>query len=525
MLQTDTPEQLTYENGLLILTVLGGVKLEGLDRLRITLKAQLPDSPRPPIRHNLDLYNDTQVEKLIRKIAERMETGTSVVSASLSELTEELELYRIEQIKRHQLTEVTAKPLTEGERAAAIEHLQQDNLMQQTIDDMQATGIQGEAGNSMILHIAMTSRKCHDPLSVICLAKSGVGKSYLMERVAACMPDEDKREHTQFTGNAFYYYKREEIRGKVFLIEDLDGAQEVMFPIRELQTKKRISKTVTVKDKSGQLRTVTLVVEGPVSIIGCTTKENVYEDNANRSILIYLDSSKEQDGRVMSYQKQLRAGIIDYVAEHAVQTKLQHMQKALSPVRVINPYAPLIDLPQEMFKPRRTLPLLLSFIEAITFYHQYQREQKAEEGTGEVYIETTPQDIEWGFKLLGETLFRKSDELNGALRSFLELLSTITAKHTLTRFKAADIRQHLRIAPRTLQHYLKELSAYGYLQIIGGKQRTGYEYELCEGTSQQELQAQIDSQIRVVMERIRNAQQKRDTLSADQAKKHSRKKQ
>src|SRR5262249_23116282 len=141
-----------------------------------------------------------------------------------------------------------------------------------------------------------------DPLSVICLAKSGTGKSFLMEKVAACVPGEDTREHTQFTGNSFYYYKREEIKGKVFLIEDLDGAEAVMFPIRELQTKKRISKTVTVKDKSGQLRTVTLVVEGPVSVIGCTTREKVYEDNANRAILIYLDGSREQDARVMHYQ-------------------------------------------------------------------------------------------------------------------------------------------------------------------------------------------------------------------------------
>lgn len=530
MLQTETSEQLTYDNGLLVLTVLGGVKLEGLDRLRVTLKVSLRDSPRPPIRHNLDLYNDTQVEKLVRKIAERLETGTSVVSASLSELTEELEQYRIGQIKLRQVTEITAKPLTETERAAAIEYLSQDKLMQQTIDDMQAAGIQGEADNSMILYIAMTSRKCHDPLSVICLAKSGTGKSFLMERVAECMPEEDRKEHTQFTGNAFYYYKREEIRGKVFLIEDLDGAQEVMFPIRELQTKKRISKTVTMKDKGGQLRTMTLVVEGPVSVIGCTTKEHVYEDNANRSILIYLDGSKAQDERIMMYQKRLRAGIIDFSTEQALQTKLQNLQRALEPVKIINPYAPLIDLPQELFKPRRTLPLLLSFIEAITFYHQRQREQKADEGTGEVYIETTPEDIAWGFKLLGETLFRKSDELNGALRGFLEQLRTMAVKQTWDNlpagqagFKAADIRTQLRIAPRTLQYYLKELSAYGYLQIVGGKQRTGYEYELSEATSQQQLQEQINSQVRAIMERIGQVQQQREKVRA-QTKKRSRKK-
>ena len=127
-LQIENPEQIIYNNGLLILTILGGVKLEGLDRLRVTLKIELPDSPQPPLRHNLDLYNDTQVEKLVRRTAERLETGTSIIAASLAELTEQLELYRLQEIKQ-QATEPQAKPLTEGERQTAIENLQAANLM------------------------------------------------------------------------------------------------------------------------------------------------------------------------------------------------------------------------------------------------------------------------------------------------------------------------------------------------------------------------------------------------------------
>ena len=64
---------------------MGGVRLEGLDRMRVTLKVQ---SDHLAIRHNLDLYNDTQVEKLTRKAAERLETGTSVITAALQDLTD-----------------------------------------------------------------------------------------------------------------------------------------------------------------------------------------------------------------------------------------------------------------------------------------------------------------------------------------------------------------------------------------------------------------------------------------------------
>lgn len=47
-LNTSNPESLEYTNELLKQTVLGGIKLEGLDRMRVTLKVELKDSSRPP---------------------------------------------------------------------------------------------------------------------------------------------------------------------------------------------------------------------------------------------------------------------------------------------------------------------------------------------------------------------------------------------------------------------------------------------------------------------------------------------
>lgn len=79
---SSNPSCLIYEHSLLRLTVLGGIKLEGLDRMRATLKVELLESPKPAVRHNLDLYNDSQCEALIRRIASRLEIGTSVIAAS-----------------------------------------------------------------------------------------------------------------------------------------------------------------------------------------------------------------------------------------------------------------------------------------------------------------------------------------------------------------------------------------------------------------------------------------------------------
>ena len=506
---TTNIDALVYKNEILGITVLGGIKIEGLDRMRATLKVELLESARPAVRHNLDLYNDNQLEKFIRKVAERHEIGTGVIEASLAELIENLEEYRIK--KQLEQAEPSYVPPTVSvqEREKATAFLSEPELLKRTGELLQESGIIGESINALILYLSMSSRQCEDPLSVVCLAKSGTGKSYLMERVAACMPKEDLLENTQFTENSFYYFKREEIKGKVFLIEDLDGAESVLYPIRELQSKKRITKTVTVKDKNGQMRTINLIVEGPVSVIGCTTKEKIYEDNANRSILLYLDHSREQDERILDYQKRLKAGLVDKEKEKEIQLALSHVQRLLKPVKIINPYAPLINLPKEVFKPRRTMTLLLNFIESLTYYHQGQRTECVNKETGEVYIESTPEDIKNGFELLKETLFRKSDELSGATRSLFEWLEKWCEERENVPFLSSEIRLVRKVNPRTLQRHLKELVEYDYLIIVGGnRHKGGYQYQLIKGTTRKDIEGVIDHQITAIMKKVEHAHKK-----------------
>lgn len=56
------------------------------------------------------------------------------------------------------------------------------------------------------------------------------------------------------------------------MIEDLDGAENVLYPLRELQSKKFITKTLAQKTTTGETKTVYIKVEAPVSVAGCTTQ-------------------------------------------------------------------------------------------------------------------------------------------------------------------------------------------------------------------------------------------------------------
>lgn len=488
---TSHPEQLIYENELLRITILGGIKLEGLDRMRVTLKLELKETSVPPIRHNLDLYNDTQLEKLVRKSADRLEVGTSIVLASLVELTELLEKYRIEKIEENQDDSYKPKELSKKERQEAEDFLKSADLLEKTNELIGKSGVIGEEINRIIMYLIFTSRKTEKPLHVVSLGASGTGKTHLQESVANLIPTEDRIEITTLSENAFYYFGRTDLVHKLILIEDLDGAEGALYPIRELQSKKRITKTISQKSSTGQTKTITLTVEGPVSVAGCTTKEQIYEDNANRSFLLYLDESGEQDGRIMDFQRKLSAGKINHQDQEKAIELLCNCQRILQPIKVVNPYAEQLKLPKEVFKPRRTNNHYLQFIEAVTFYFQKQRAEQVDEATGEVYIETTLEDIQIANELLKDTLLRKSDNLTGACRNYFEVLKTYLLGLKQKTFTNREISLKLRISIATVKRHHLDLYNCGYLKIAKKDRLKGYEYEIVSYEEYQQLQEGI----------------------------------
>lgn len=495
-------EHIGYAYGGIEITVLGGIRLEGLDRMRTTLKIQVEHLS---IRHNLDLYNDTQVEKLVRKVAEKLEIGTSVITAALTDLTDLLEQYRLIEIERTASAgnQNQKKILSEEAQQRARLNLTAPNLMGRTWEDLGKTGIIGEENNRMLMFLIFLSRKLKRPLHIISLGSSGAGKTHLQESVARLVPDEDKVEATALSSMALYYFGRYDLNHKLLLFEDLEGAENAFYAIRELMSKTRITRPIVYKNSKGENRTTMLIVEGPVSIAGCTTKESLYEDNANRSFLIYIDESKEQDEKVMANQRKQSAGKIDITEQQKIIEQFQNMQRMLQPVQIRNPFAESLKIPEEVFKPRRTNAHYLAFVELITFYHQYQREKQYDQETGEEFIETTLEDIAEANKLMKEILLRKSDELNGATRTYLEKLKEYLQANNQTDYTNREIRQYLRIKGTTLRRYHNELLSSGMLRIKQGKKNTGYSYEVVSYEEYTKLHDRINGMLDEIMNKLR----------------------
>jgi predicted transcriptional regulator len=501
-LNTQNPNHYHFDTKHLVINILGGIRFNNLEALRVTLGLQKKGT-QTVLRQSVDLYNDTTVEKLTRKIAERLEIGTSIVRQALDELTTALENHRLETLKEQEInTQPQYKTLTEKEIKEAKAFLEDKNLITNTQEFIGKSGVIGEEVNRLLMYLIFTSRKTNNPLHCISLGSSGAGKTHLQSKVAELIPEEDKIEMTVLSANAFYYFNRTELRGKLILIEDLDGAESVLYPLRELQSKKRITKTVVHKDRNGTTKTIHLTVEGPVSVSGCTTQESIYEDNSNRSFLLYIDESEEQDEKIMNYQRKASAGNINQEEELKTRLCLQNAQRLLKTVTVKNRYAEYLSLPQSVFKPRRTNAHYLQFIEVITFYKQYQKEQKIDEETGEEYIETDIEDIKEANELIKEVLLRKSDILTGQNRNIYESLKQHLEKEAQKTFTNAIVRKLFRMPKSTVQRRLQEWLDEGFIEKKSNKKSKIYWYEIINQDEYNTLEEAINKALAESIDKI-----------------------
>lgn len=515
-LNTTNPNHYIYETKHLKISILGGIRFNNLEALRVTLGIQKIGKEQV-LRQNIDLYNDTSIEKLTRKVAERLEIGTTIVRRDLDQLTNELENYRLQEVEnQNKLYEKQVKVLTDNEIKQAKHFLQTgeapsplgragEGIIQATQELIGKSGVIGEEINRLLMYLIFTSRKTNNPLHCISLGSSGAGKTHLQSKVSELIPEEDKIEMTVLSANAFYYFNRTELQNKLILIEDLDGAESVLYPLRELQSKKKITKTVVHKDKKGTTKTIHLTVEGPVSVSGCTTQESIYEDNSNRSFLLYIDESETQDQKIMTYQRQLSAGKINYEEEHQARELLKNCQRLLKTIAVRNPFAEFLTLPNSVFKPRRTNAHYLQFIEAITFYKQHQKEKHYDTETGEEYIETSIEDIQEANELIKEVLLRKSDTLTGASRNHLENLKEYLKNQNQTQFTNSEIRRNLRVKETTLRRYNNQLLSENYIKKVKNKTVKSYCYEITNPDEYKDLKELINNALQECITKIQLA--------------------
>lgn len=159
-LNITNPHCFTYQTEELLIELLGGVRVDTLDRMRVTIKVTVVNRKHKEylnneelaglsVRHNLDLYNDTQVEKFVRRVAEKLETGSIALTKAIADITSQLEQYRLTQLDKREVRK--EKALSKEEREEAIQFLEQEDLLSKTNEMIGKSGVIGEETNRLLM--------------------------------------------------------------------------------------------------------------------------------------------------------------------------------------------------------------------------------------------------------------------------------------------------------------------------------------------------------------------------------------
>ena len=490
--------------------IMGGINLKVLDRLKATLKvSRLPQlSPVHAYRNTVDLYNDSQIKRYIRESAEKLELGTSDISNMIYSMIEGLETYRLDKRLESTLPKKEEKIyLTIKEQQEAMGYLQDENLLPTISTLLKTAGLIDEEENGLLLFLIFLTRDFENPLHALIHGSSGSGKTNLLKTVINCVPDERVHITTALTENVLFYPPYKEFwKHKILMLEDLDGSISALYVLREFMSSGKISKYTTEMDvTTGEHKQKPLTAEGPICIVGATTKDKIYEDNSNRSYLLHVDETHKHQQNVMDYQNKSAAGLIDTDGIKAVQDVLKNMQRSLDrKIEVRNPFQPELILPRVVFKPLRTNIHYIMLIKAITYLHQHQLEIQQDKN-GKQYVETKLVHIEWANKLCRESLLRKSDQLSGMQRTFFENLKVYLNGEGITEqdnknFFASDVRKALNLHPQMLKRNLKALELLELIEEVNYSKKLGFEYKILEWRDYETIKDSINSMDRILNE-------------------------
>ena len=480
-LNTKNPFKIAYKTETANYYIQGGVS-KLLDSMKVTLVIEHTNT-NYKTRNKLDLYEDKQVEKICKEVAEKLDIRKDQLEADMYRLTDLLDAFREKELlNSNNDNEETADliiPLTTQERQQIESFGKKAQLIQNLNDLLGKAGIVGEEKNRLFLLIIAASYKMPETLHALIQGSSGSGKTRLLKQISDCIPKEKVTKLTRVSDKVLYNYPEKYFINRLLCLEDIDGlSEEAEFAFRELQSNGELNSATSSKLENGQIVAGQKTVKGPIASMACTTRGEIYEDNMSRCFLIAVDESYEQTKRIIHYQNEKAAGQIDQRKEQEVKRFIQNFIRELRPYEVLNPYANKIHLPEEAHKIRRLNDLFQSFVKMITVLNQYQRKKDERHR-----LITEISDMETAIEIMFESIVLKVDELDGSLRQFYENLKSYlkknyTGSHDKVEFGLLEVRQALHISKTQLFRYINDLTELEYIRQSGGHANRGFRYRI-----------------------------------------------
>jgi len=429
-----------------------------------------------------DLYSAKSRSGFAFHAAQRLDLPQPKLEDDLSKLIPKLETL-LHETRSAPEAKDEVPPMSADEEKKALSFLTAPNLLGRIATDLSAIGYVGEQTNKQLAYLIGTSRRLDKPLSGIVRSESGAGKSFLMECVAELTPPEEVRFFSRLTSQSLYYMGREALQHKLLIVDERDGSAESEYPIRTLQSRRKLTLAVPMKNaKTGNIETAEVTILGPIAYMESTTSTEVNPENENRSFELYLDESPKQTRRIFEAQKKahLLSAEERAVKRERILQRHHHAQRLLEPVTVRIPFAHLLDFPVNWTRGRRDIDRLLSLVEAITFLHQKQRKR---DGNA---IEATPEDYAAAFDLAKSCLEhawaelpRSASQLLAAIRKWaVKEAKKLGVQASELSFKRRDVRQVTGLPDHIVKRGMRSLEDLEYVTVRRSRNGGSFKYQL-----------------------------------------------
>jgi hypothetical protein len=127
------------------------------------------------------------------------------------------------------------------------------------------------------------------------------------------------------------------VAGERSRVEDDDRA-EATRALREMISEGKLTKLMPMKGEGGQIETVTITQDGPIAFTESTTLTQIFEEDANRCLILQTDEREEQTRRIV---RELAARHTGMDSSSSDRVKLVHhaLQRMLPVADVCVPFA------------------------------------------------------------------------------------------------------------------------------------------------------------------------------------------
>ena len=328
----------------------------------------------------------------------------------------------------------------------------------------------------------------------------------LVEISERLCPPERVESVSDLSAQALYYYGKDDLKHRFIVIGEQHGRQGSEYPLRELISRRSITKAVPMKDAvTGQVKTETITVNGPIALVETTTSGDVHPESLSRCFVVGIDESEEQTRRILEEQRRAHTvdGYLEKRRRRPIEEKHHCVQRLLEPVLVFNPYAEQLTFPASNLKARRDNEKFLRLINVICFLHQCQRKRETmevERGQSVEYVEATVADYRLAHELLSDGVLDSTlDDLPRPARKLLDIIHEHVTQRADSEgvpaerivFQRSEIRSASSWSFAQVRNSMRTLVDYECIQLVKAQNGVASQYRLNGGYTDPEFLAAI----------------------------------